>query len=628
MIKKLLKRNNLNYYLTTTITLIFLISFKGSNAQTIDFTEVSYDDAAAQTNLNSHQDWTTTASWAADGVNNRISILKANYKAAVYTKPLKANAGDIVSFTISVRLGGDDQAFLNAENFILLALQPTSTNLSSTNATRDGVIIKSSDVATNQVFIAAQGATSFGSVNNPTISQANKGIYDVTYSITLGADGASSKISAKLENSVESSGISIATGINQVNYDALTGDTGAYFFIYTYNPFNGTDGVDYNISTISINKMIFNVSSPNISDFPLSDPTNIGNWVINGDMSDEFDQANLNEVKWHIQGKGGQYESNFRGRAPSQFSTDNVRVEDGKLKIETKWEPDYNFSPAVDNKGVAYENITTAAVISKNIFQYGYMEIRCKAANAEITSSFWTTGNKSELDMFEMFGGAKDNNAALWKKRLKFNMISWDPANYYYLPDGQGPAYTDNIQVADNVADAFHTYGFEWTADYIKIYVDGVLHPDGTILRSDLGEERWVTNVPYKIWFDSETFDWLGLPTSKEEIGGDGSVDYEIEYVRVWQPSSTLGVDDELKVQLSKSTIYPNPIKAKATIPLTISSKVAKRITVYNISGVKLLDIEKTTEPFTLPIQHLSKGIYFVSIISNSTVETKKLIIN
>lgn len=275
------------------------------------------------------------------------------------------------------------------------------------------------------------------------------------------------------------------------------------------------------------------------ADLPLSDQENEGKWVLNTELSDEFEASALNETKWLIQGRNGEYQSNFRGRPPSQFSTDNVRLEDGKLKIETRWEPDYNFSPKTNpNTGETFENITTAAVISKKVFKYGYMEIKSKSADAEITSSFWTTNEKtapikSELDMFETFGGHK--TSASWRKRLKFNIISWEPSNPYYLPGGNGPVYSDNIQVEHETASNFHVYGFEWTSEYVKVYVDGKLHPQGTITKASLtnnGEDpnRWVTDTPYHIWFDSETFPWLGLPEA-----ADLPVDYEIEYVRVWQ---------------------------------------------------------------------------------------------
>ncbi|MDW5288056.1 T9SS type A sorting domain-containing protein [Formosa sp. PL04] len=513
--------------------------------------------------------------------------------------------------------------------------------------------------------------------------------------------------------------------------------------------------------------------------YPLSDQSNSGNWVLNETVSDEFDTDALDKAKWNIQGEDNVYKSNFIGRAPSQFSTKNGVVDNDKLKIQTKWEPDFDFSETPQD-GVKYENITTAAVISKAQFHYGYMEIKCKSADAEITSSFWTTGNKSELDMFEMFGGPKEANQN-WKKRLKYNMISWDPENYYYLPDGKGPAYTDNIQVEENTADDFHVYGFDWTPDYIKIYVDGVLHPDGTILRSELGEERWVTNVPYWIWFDSETFPWLGIP---EEA--DLPVEYEIEYIRVWDkknlidsdffgfekpiqideseqnwfipaasaafmsvsedkaarwynslkfnhsgplpnnvvafapfksvqletgsftysmqiwleagadiktfqvifedpwtvlnfdvsgvetgkwvtisqdfkrsiPSGekdririlikpadvaegtttlyfdeiyvnateTLGIDDSKTHEIS-SKVYPNPMRSGLDQYLNVSSPTGTQLVLYNVTGAEILRMHKTAEPFQIPITALSPGIYFLSIASGTSVETKKIII-
>lgn len=69
--------------------------------------------------------------------------------------------------------------------------------------------------------------------------------------------------------------------------------------------------------------------------FPASDPANAGGWVLNKDMSGEFEGRELDAAKWLVQGTNDEYQSGFIGRAPSQFSTKNVRVEDGKLKIFT-----------------------------------------------------------------------------------------------------------------------------------------------------------------------------------------------------------------------------------------------------------------------------------------------------
>lgn len=272
------------------------------------------------------------------------------------------------------------------------------------------------------------------------------------------------------------------------------------------------------------------------SDFPLSDQSNAGKWVLNTEISDEFEANAINEDHWLIQGRNGEYQSNFIGRPPSQFSVNNAIQEDGKLKIITKWEPDYNFNPKANSSGEAFENITTAAVISKKQFKFGYMEIKCKSADAPITSSFWTTGkNTSELDMFEMFGGHKSSSA--WRKRLKFNIISWDPNNPNYFRTINGPVSTQNMQVENNTAGDFHVYGFDWTAEYIKVYYDGKLLPEYTILKSELtnngtNPDKWVTDSDYWIWFDSETFPWLGLPS---ETDLSEPAEYQIEYLRVWQ---------------------------------------------------------------------------------------------
>ncbi|MDN3620016.1 T9SS type A sorting domain-containing protein [Polaribacter undariae] len=346
---------------------------------------------------------------------------------------------------------------------------------------------------------------------------------------------------------------------------------------------------------------------------PFSDPQNTGDWILNTDISDEFESATINEDQWLIQGRNGKYQSNFIGRVPAQFSTDNAILEDGKLKILTKWEPDYPFTKDNSGNQLGVYNgvskpITTAAVISKKQFQYGYMEIKSKAANAEITSAFWTTGpgpgkpgGAAELDMFEMFGGHKTNDA--WKKRLKLNIISWDPSNEIFKEQKElgkiGTTHTRNIQAANNTADDFHVYGFEWTAEYIKVYIDGVLHPDGTILKSVLTKngaepDRWVTDVPSWIWFDSETFPWLGLPDASDL---QTPAEYQIEYIRVWQKQtgeiSIIGTTDAIEGTTDGSFKVALPNGEIATEDINIT---------YSVGGSATEGTDYTTIPRTVTI--------------------------
>jgi len=322
-----------------------------------------------------------------------------------------------------------------------------------------------------------------------------------------------------------------------------------FYFIVVIMLFGITDCSESDDSTQDPENEEQETNMPNPS-FPLSDQENSGGWILNTNVSDEFSGTQFDETKWLIQGRNGEYKSNFRGRPPSQFSTENVRLEDGKLMLETRWEPDYNFSPATNAQGEVYENLTTAAVITKNEFLYGFIEIKSKAADAEVTSSLWATGSNTELDFFEMFGDHREDPIKFWKdKELWWSIHDWTSA-------GNGKTtYTEHHNLGFRVADDFHVYGFDWSEYGIKIFIDGVLFKD--VPRSVINayddvsnngggngsNENYVITHPIKLWIDQETFPWHGVPDSKEDLElnspeekkDDGVVDFEVEYIRVWQ---------------------------------------------------------------------------------------------
>lgn len=262
---------------------------------------------------------------------------------------------------------------------------------------------------------------------------------------------------------------------------------------------------------------------------PTYDPSHGNDWILNSSISDEFDAAQLDTAKWHIQGTDGFYYSNFIGRSPSQFSTDNVRVEDGKLKIQTRWDPDFDFSEQPGQGGLAYENITTAAVVGKSTLTYGYMEIRAKAADASISSSFWMTGNQSELDVFEHLGNPSLPNKAHLETEMWSSIHDWSPAVR------GASSWTTRRQLPFRVADDLHVYGVEWDANYLKFHVDGqfIDSVSRAQVEADPNPGGWAIDGPLRIWMDSETFPWHGIPEES-----DLPVDYEVDYVRVWQRSA------------------------------------------------------------------------------------------
>ena len=83
------------------------------------------------------------------------------------------------------------------------------------------------------------------------------------------------------------------------------------------------------------------------------------------------------------------------------------------------------------------------------------------------------------------------------------------------------------MQLPWRVADEFHVYGCEWDENGIKLYADGKLVKNAH--KSKMGR-IWCLKYPLKVWVDSETFAWEGFPDES-----DLPVDYEIEYIRVWE---------------------------------------------------------------------------------------------
>lgn len=260
---------------------------------------------------------------------------------------------------------------------------------------------------------------------------------------------------------------------------------------------------------------------------PASDPSNAGGWILNEAISDEFDGEKIDAAKWHIQGMENHYENNFKGRAPSQFVPDNVSVGEGHLRISTKWQPSFKFlQESMD--GHRYGNITTGAVISREKFRYGYLETRCKAAKGPISSSFWTTGEGGELDVFEHWG--KNTKSEEVTSRYHTSLHDWrDPKS----PTWGKRIWTNAHRLDFHVWEKFHVYGLEWAEDYIRIYIDGGLVR--MVTRKEVGD-AWVINNEQKVWFDSEVFPWEVNPGSlgSSDFPGDGLV-FEVDYVRVWQ---------------------------------------------------------------------------------------------
>ncbi|MBB6462443.1 T9SS type A sorting domain-containing protein [Flammeovirga kamogawensis] len=286
---------------------------------------------------------------------------------------------------------------------------------------------------------------------------------------------------------------------------------------------------------------------------PVSDPENTQKWVLNKWVSDEFNGTELNKTKWWVLGENNDYRNKWKGRAPGQFAPQNVKVEGGKLILKSQWEPSFLFANET-NDGYYYGGsateadlsspITQACVMSETFFQYGYMEIKCKIADAPVTSAFWTTGYHSEIDMVENYGklpiGNPENRPLDLEKKYRTNLISWDPDQAEDHKDWKVEKVMD-VRMADD----YYIFGFEWDKEYVKTYFNGQLIQSAT--REELeAKDQWKHDYPQEIWFDSEVFRWYGLPTQQDLAT---PAEFLIDYVRIWQKEETKSFFDALSFE-------------------------------------------------------------------------------
>ncbi|ANW96620.1 glycoside hydrolase [Wenyingzhuangia fucanilytica] len=322
---------------------------------------------------------------------------------------------------------------------------------------------------------------------------------------------------------------------------------------------------------------------------PYSDPENKDGWVLNQELSDEFNGTEIDTVKWFVEGLNDNYYI-WKGRAPSQFVPHNVIVEDDKLKLRTNWEPDYKFyeeSYSDGNMGTSkygeYKGkpmpVTTAGVLTNKRFLYGYMEVKSKVGNAAITGAFWAIGHEQELDVYELMGNPKVKTGNIREDSYLATAHDWSPP-------AQRPTkifnHEENLDF--RTADDFHVYGAEWGVDYLKLFIDGKMIRHFT--QDQLGT-AFVLNNPMEVWLDSEIFFWLGMP-HKEEL----PVDFEIEYMRVWQkPSDNLLAKDAAFYGFEGPILFEENPRPLTLLPEDSTPNDYQKFWIFDEGSAKYLSI-------------------------------------
>lgn len=225
---------------------------------------------------------------------------------------------------------------------------------------------------------------------------------------------------------------------------------------------------------------------------------------------DEFNyEGALDETKWTYDlGAGGWGNNELQTYTKD---AENVKVEDGVLKITAK------------SNGNSF---TSARVNTKGLFAqaYGRFEAKIKIPYGPgIWPAFWMLGSNidtvgwpkcGEIDLMELRGQQP-------------NIINGSLHGPGY---SAGDAITKSFGFANNRFDAdFHIFAIEWSKDIIDFYVDDILYQ--RVTSKDV-KGKWVYNQPFFIVLNVAVGgDYVGFPTAKTPFPQT----MHIDYVRVYK---------------------------------------------------------------------------------------------
>ncbi|MDF7824848.1 family 16 glycosylhydrolase [Pontiellaceae bacterium B12227] len=247
--------------------------------------------------------------------------------------------------------------------------------------------------------------------------------------------------------------------------------------------------------------------------WPLTDPGNSAGWVPYEPMTDEFDGTALDPRKWEA--------VNWEGRDPVYHEYNNVALVGGHaiLTTDLRAAPYTNKYDEVYLYDAGYFQSTTSR-------RYGYFEIRCRALDFPIMTTWWLTGGSSsynrEIDMLECPSGRPG-----YEDYYSCNFHIWKTPSAAGVDDNGGNSIPDpeHYTLPFNMIDDFHVYGFEWDKDTCKIYIDGQLYRTRATGSFKVGQRLMVGNE-----FNDYLSKLSDINANLHKLGNS----YDVDYVRAW----------------------------------------------------------------------------------------------
>jgi beta-glucanase (GH16 family) len=202
-----------------------------------------------------------------------------------------------------------------------------------------------------------------------------------------------------------------------------------------------------------------------------------------------------------------------------------------------------------------------------------------------------------------------------------FEWVGYDPTHLYSsaLMAGKtsGEVTSRGIALIDDDEPEFHTIAFEWTADSLRWFFDGV-HYHSYHKSESNGEAR--------LWpFDSEFYLILNYAYGGAWGGQQGVDDsklpqeFVIDYVRVYQKSAQSAIRKTKRTPLSVKLVD----KDKLMITAPFSSFT---VDIFSSFGTGLLTQKSNTQEMEISIASLPKGIYIARASDDMEQYSEKFI--
>jgi len=352
----------------------------------------------------------------------------------------------------------------------------------------------------------------------------------------------------------------------------------------------------------------------NIDYFQLSD-TKIyePNWVLS--WADEFNGTQLDETVWTKFNDGNPHNGELQFYTPR---SENIQVSDGTLKLIARRETYTGQGPYMSQP--VTRNYTSGKVetLSKKHFRYGKFEASMKLPRAKGSwPAFWMLGENlfesgigwprcGEIDIME-HGQDFDNLGAAIHTQAYNHTIGTQKTGTYII---------------NNYDTEFHIYGLEWDANKLIFSVDGNKY--FTVTKQNLGtlEAEWPFDQPFWIILNHAVGGaWGGTPDDSKF-----PITTEIDWVRVYKDIQTSV--DEIQSFDSKMSLFPNPAIDKLQIKINSNGEPENknmRVVVKDLMGKTVINTIQATEQNILNVEHLSSGIYLLSV-DNGNYFTNKFI--